>query len=168
MRALASRSLRETTPHPSAHCVRSHLFPFWHFVPPPPERGSLSPRGGRLSLWVKLQKLISVGKKRAGSGILLRLLARRCTEADNSRTAGKKNPPGGPVLQSLDGGQAQIRLSASSSPTRMKSGCICRMLAGTSGVTGPKNAFLMISALPTPLATIRTLRACMMVLMPMV
>ena len=33
------------TPHPSAHCVRSHLFPFWHFVPPPPERGSLSPRG---------------------------------------------------------------------------------------------------------------------------
>ena len=62
----------------------------------------------------------------------------------------------------------QIRLRASSSPTRMKSGCICRMLAGTSGVTGPKKAFLMISALPAPLATISTLRACMMVLMPMV
>ena len=54
------------------------------------------------------------------------------------------------------------------SPTSVKSGCICRMLAGTSGVTGPKNAFLMISALPLPLATMSTLRACMMVLMPMV
>ena len=62
----------------------------------------------------------------------------------------------------------QIRLRASSSPTRMKSGCSCRMLAGTSGVTGPKKAFLTISALPTPLTTISTLRACMMVRMPMV
>ena len=62
----------------------------------------------------------------------------------------------------------QIRLRASSSPTSVKSGCICRMLAGTSGVTGPKNAFLMISALPAPFATMSTLRACMMVLMPMV
>ena len=62
----------------------------------------------------------------------------------------------------------QIRLRASSSPTRMKSGCSCRMLAGTSGVTGPKKAFLTISALPAPLTTISTLRACMMVRMPMV
>ena len=62
----------------------------------------------------------------------------------------------------------QIRLRASSSATRMKSGCICRMLAGTSGVTGPKKAFLTISALPAPLTTISTLRACMMVRMPMV
>ena len=62
----------------------------------------------------------------------------------------------------------QIRLRASSSPTSVKSGCICRMLAGTSGVTGPKNAFLTISALPAPFATMSTLRACMMVLMPMV
>ena len=62
----------------------------------------------------------------------------------------------------------QIRLSASSSPTSTKSGCICRMLAGTSGVTGPKKAFLTISALAAPLTTSSTLRACMMVRMPMV
>ena len=76
-------------------------------------------------------------------------------------------PTGVPVLQSLNR-EDQIRLRASSSPTRMKSGCSCRMLAGTSGVTGPKKAFLTISALPTPLTTISTLRACMMVRMPMV
>ena len=76
-------------------------------------------------------------------------------------------PAGVPVLQSLNK-EDQIRLRASSSATRMKSGCICRMLAGTSGVTGPKKAFLTISALPAPLTTISTLRACMMVRMPMV
>ena len=62
----------------------------------------------------------------------------------------------------------QIRLAASASRTMVQSGCICRMEAGTSGVTGPKKARLMISALPAPLATSSTLRACMMVLMPMV
>ena len=62
----------------------------------------------------------------------------------------------------------QISLRASSSPTRMKSGCICRMEAGTSGVTGPKKAFFTMAALSLPLATSSTLRACMMVLMPMV
>ena len=72
-----------------------------------------------------------------------------------------------PVPRSLNK-ENQIRLRASSSATRMKSGCSCRMLAGTSGVTGPKKAFLTISALPAPLTTISTLRACMMVRMPMV
>ena len=76
-------------------------------------------------------------------------------------------PAGVPVPRSLNK-ENQIRLRASSSATRMKSGCSCRMLAGTSGVTGPKKAFLTISALPAPLTTISTLRACMMVRMPMV
>ena len=76
-------------------------------------------------------------------------------------------PAGVPVPRSLNK-EDQIRLRASSSPTRMKSGCSCRMLAGTSGVTGPKKAFLTISALPLPFATMSTLRACMIVLMPMV
>ena len=65
-------------------------------------------------------------------------------------------------------GTDQIRLRASSSPTRVKSGCICRMLAGTSGVTGPKESLLHDLGLAGPLTTISTLRACMMVLMPMV
>ena len=60
------------------------------------------------------------------------------------------------------------RLSASSSATRMQSGCICRMEPGHSGVTGPETTALTALAFARPLATTRTLRACMMVLMPMV
>jgi len=62
----------------------------------------------------------------------------------------------------------QTRLRAASSATRVKSGCICRMEAGTSGVTGPKKDYLMISALSLPEAISRTLRAFMMVPTPMV
>ncbi len=60
------------------------------------------------------------------------------------------------------------RLRASSSATRMQSGCICRMEPGHSGVTGPETTALTALALARPLATTSTLRACMMVLMPMV
>ena len=42
------------------------------------------------------------------------------------------------------------------------------MEAGTSGVTGPKKAFFTISALWAPSTTTSTLRAAMMVPMPMV
>ena len=60
------------------------------------------------------------------------------------------------------------RLRASSSATRMQSGCICRMEPGHSGVTGPETTALTALAFARPLATTSTLRACMMVLMPMV
>ena len=122
----------------------------------------------------------------APAGRSLLVLTDRCVKAPPAVTKGgiwyrvamtervlplqKRNtgtPAGVPVPRSLNK-ENQIRLRASSSPTRMKSGCSCRMLAGTSGVTGPKKAFLTISALPAPLTTISTLRACMMVRMPMV
>ena len=60
------------------------------------------------------------------------------------------------------------RLRASSSATRVQSGCSCRMEPGHSGVTGPDTTALTAFALAKPLATTSTLRACMMVLMPMV
>ena len=60
------------------------------------------------------------------------------------------------------------RLRASSSATRMQSGCIWRMEPGHSGVTGPDITALTALAFARPLATTSTLRACMMVLMPMV
>ena len=60
------------------------------------------------------------------------------------------------------------RLRASSSATRVQSGCSCRMEPGHSGVTGPDTTALTAFALARPLATTSTLRACMMVLMPMV
>ena len=60
------------------------------------------------------------------------------------------------------------RLKASSSATSVQSGCSCRMEPGHSGVTGPDTTALTAFALAKPLATTSTLRACMMVLMPMV
>ena len=60
------------------------------------------------------------------------------------------------------------RLRASSSATSVQSGCSCRMEPGHSGVTGPDTTALTAFALARPLATTSTLRACMMVLMPMV
>ena len=125
-----------------------------------PQSGSLwqstqtsSPCQG-LSLW---ERWICEAKTERARMLSVVLLQKRNTGT----------PAGVPVLRSLNR-EDQIRLRASSSPTRMKSGCSCKMLAGTSGVTGPKKAFLTISALPAPLTTISTLRACMMVRMPMV
>ena len=60
------------------------------------------------------------------------------------------------------------RLRASSSATSVQSGCSCRMEPGHSGVTGPDTTALTAFALARPLATTSTLRACMIVLMPMV
>ena len=112
----------------------------------PPRRGKMSPQVTKGGIWYRVamtERGLPLQKRNTGT------------------------PAGVPVLRSLNK-ENQIRLRASSSATRMKSGCSCRMLAGTSGVTGPKKAFLTISALPAPLTTISTLRACMMVRMPMV
>ena len=112
----------------------------------PPLRGKMSPQVTKGGIWHRVamtERVLPLQKRNTGT------------------------PAGVPVPRSLNK-ENQIRLRASSSPTRMKSGCSCRMLAGTSGVTGPKRAFLTISALPAPLTTISTLRACMMVRMPMV
>ena len=132
----------------------------------PRSGGSLSSKGEPLAVhanFISLPRPLPLGevdlRSKDGEGED----AIRCAPA--KRNTG--TPAGVPVLQNLNK-EDQIRLRASSSPTRMKSGCICRMLAGTSGVTGPKKAFLTISALPAPLTTISTLRACMMVRMPMV
>ena len=62
----------------------------------------------------------------------------------------------------------QILERAASSPTRITSLCICRIEAGTSGVTGPKKALRTMSALSSPLTTTRIFLACMIVLIPMV
>ena len=59
-------------------------------------------------------------------------------------------------------------LSAASSATSVTSLCSCNTEAGTCGVIGPKKALCTISALSSPLATIRIFLACMMVLMPIV
>ena len=71
-------------------------------------------------------------------------------------------------VESLLSPHDQRRLSASSSATRVQSGCIWRMEPGHSGVTGPVTTALTACALFKPLATTSTFRACMMVLMPMV
>ena len=52
--------------------------------------------------------------------------------------------------------------------TSVTSLCICRIEAGTRGVTGPKNASLTISALSSPLTMIRIFFACMIVPIPIV
>ncbi len=114
--------------------------------PTSPGRGKMSPQVTKGGIWHRVamtERVLPLQKRNTGT------------------------PAGVPVPRSLNK-ENQIRLRASSSPTRMKAGCSCRMLAGTSGVTGPKKAFLTISALPAPLTTISTLRACMMVRMPMV
>ena len=133
----------------------------------PRRGGSLSSKGEPLAVhanFISLPRPLPLGevdlRSKDGEGED----AIRCAPSKKRSTG---TPAGVPVLQSLNK-EDQIRLRASSSPTRMKSGCSCRMLAGTSGVTGPKKAFLTISALPAPLTTISTLRACMMVRMPMV
>ena len=71
-------------------------------------------------------------------------------------------------FSSIRSSGAYSRLRASSSATRVQSGCSCKIEPGHSGVTGPETTALTALALARPLATTSTLRACMMVLMPMV
>ena len=50
----------------------------------------------------------------------------------------------------------------------VRSGCSCRIDAGTVGVMGPKNAFSRISFFALPLAMSRTFFACIIDPIPMV
>ena len=133
----------------------------------PPARGKSFLKGRAFGSPRKLHLLAKASPFGRGGFAKQRRRGRGCYPLCSFKKRDTGTPAGVPVLQSLNR-EDQIRLRASSSPTRMKSGCSCRMLAGTSGVTGPKKAFLTISALPAPLTTISTLRACMMVRMPMV
>ena len=116
---------------------------------------------------------VDIHQTRQGIGTLgvydlfafFRLGKRHDAAIPDDDAAGFKDMAGGVNVRIADD---HNRLSASSSATRVQSGCICRMEPGHSGVTGPLTTALTALALARPLATTRTLRACMMVLMPMV